>query len=148
MIAGDPVPVRLDETATSAGALDMDRILQATLPTGRVLTKAMRLRRRREFVAVSAENRKVSTRHFIALLAPRPSMQLTRVGLTVTKKVGHSPTRNRIRRFAREWLRTNGWFAPGWDVVLIAKHSAAQVRRRDEFAADLRTVQAKAAIPW
>ena len=107
------------------------------------LTKAMRLRRRREFLAVSTPDgaRKVSTRHFIALFARRPEAAVTRVGVTVTKKVGHSPTRNRIRRFVREWLRTNGWLAAGWDVVIIAKGSAATVRRLADIAVDMATVQ-------
>lgn len=26
----------------------------------------------------------------------------------------------------RDWLRTHGWVAPGWDVVFIAKDSAAK----------------------
>lgn len=105
------------------------------------LTKAMRLRRRREFLAVSAEGRKVATRHFIALLVPRPHQRVGRLGITVTKKIGHAPTRNRIRRFTREWLRTHGWLSPGWDVVLVAKTAAAAVRGPSELAADLLTVQ-------
>lgn len=49
-----------------------------------------------------------------------------RAGFTVTKKVGNAVTRNRIRRQMRDWLRTHGWVAPGWDVVFIAKDSAAK----------------------
>ncbi|MEZ4367822.1 MAG: ribonuclease P protein component [Kofleriaceae bacterium] len=103
----------------------------------------MRLRRRREFLTVSNSptTTKLVTRHFIALLARRADDEIARLGITVTKKVGHSPTRNRIRRLTREWLRTHGWLAAGWDVVLIAKSAAAALVARDELSRDLSTVQ-------
>lgn len=107
-------------------------------------TKTMRLRRRREFVATSeivasGVGRKVGTRHFTALLAP--TQAAARVGITVTKKVGDAPTRNRIRRLVREHLRTTGFLGAGWDVVLIAKGSAATLWRLADVARDLASVQ-------
>ncbi len=110
----------------------------------------MRLRRRREFVATSevvasGVGRKVGTRHFTALLAPTTAS--SRVGITVTKRVGNSPTRNRIRRLVREHLRTSGFVAAGWDVVLIAKGSAASLWRLADVARDLASVQRAAAQP-
>lgn len=130
----------------------------------RRFTKNMRLRRRRQFVAVSetvargdGHGHKLSTRHFTALVLPSPvdvaADASSRLGITVTKKVGNAPTRNRIRRLVREHLRTTGFFAPGFDVVLIAKVSAAAVRRLVDVAGELaslqRTVAAKAgqAVP-
>lgn len=110
-------------------------------PGSQRLTKAMRLRRRAEFLALSADGEKLVTRHFVVLVRARADAAPARLGLTVTKKVGVSPVRNRIRRLAREWLRVHGWFAAGWDVVLIAKQSAARLVRRDELAGDLAFVQ-------
>lgn len=118
------------------------------------VTKHMRLRRRREFVAVSeavaaGRGRKVSTRHFTVLLLDAPTHEPSRVGVTVTKKVGHAPTRNRIRRLVREHLRTTGWLAHGFDVVLVAKLGAAALCRLADVAGELaglqRTVAAHAA---
>jgi ribonuclease P protein component len=88
------------------------------------LTKAMRLRRRREFLAVQEDGVKVHGRHLWAV-AKRMSFSDGRAGFTVTKKVGNAVTRNRIRRQMREWLRTHGWVPQGWDVVIIARQSAA-----------------------
>lgn len=84
----------------------------------------MRLRRRREFLAVQSDGVKVHGRHLWAV-AKRMSFSDGRAGFTVTKKVGNAVTRNRIRRQMREWLRTHGWVPRGWDVVIIARESAA-----------------------
>lgn len=104
------------------------------------LTKAMRLRSRREFVDVQTTGTKVSTRNFLALVARREG-SAGRVGLTVTKKIGNAVTRNRVKRLMREWLRRNGWVAPGFDVVIIAKDGAARLRGLDEIGPDLMRIQ-------
>jgi ribonuclease P protein component len=84
----------------------------------------MRLRRRREFLAVQKDGVKVHGRYVWAV-AKRMSSEVGRAGFTVTKKVGNAVMRNRLRRRMREWLRTNGWVAVGWDVVFIVRSSAA-----------------------
>src|SRR5262245_8676646 len=90
------------------------------------MTKSMRLRRRPEFVAVQSAGRKVHGKHFLAMVTMRPSdSPVGRVGFTVTKRIGNAVTRNRIKRRARDWLRTHGWVPAGRDVVLVAKESAA-----------------------
>ena len=42
-----------------------------------------------------------------------------RLGITVTKKVGNSPARNKIKRYVREVVRQ--YPSPGFDFVFIAK---------------------------
>ncbi len=51
---------------------------------------------------------------------------VTRIGYTVTKKIGKAVTRNRIRRRLREAARQvfPAHAAPGFDYVLIARPSA------------------------
>lgn len=101
------------------------------------LTKAMRLRRRPEFVSVQSSGRKVHGKLFMALVAQSStSSSVGRVGLTVTKRIGNAVTRNRIKRRTREWLRRNGWVPAGRDVVLVAKDGAAGASSA-EIAADL-----------
>lgn len=98
----------------------------------------MRLRERAEFLAVQAEGAKVHGRHVLGIARRRPESQLPgRLGLTVTKKVGNAVVRNRIKRLLREWLRLHGWVPRGWDMVLVAKDSAARQLHPDDFAADL-----------
>ena len=101
-------------------------------------SKEMRLRQRSEFVAVQEGGVKVHGKHVLGIARRRTAPTLPgRLGLTVTKKVGNAPVRNRIKRLLREWLRAHGWVPTGWDVVLVAKDSAARQLHRDDFAADL-----------
>jgi ribonuclease P protein component len=98
----------------------------------------MRLRQRVDFVAVQTSGRKLHGRHVLAIAQPRAaSCPRGRLGLTITKKVGNAVVRNRIKRLLREWLRLHGWVPAGWDVVLVAKDSAARQLHPDDFASDL-----------
>lgn len=57
------------------------------------------------------------------VLYARPNRSATnRVGITVSKKLGHAVVRNRVRRRLREIYRLNEErFAPGWDIVVVAR---------------------------
>ena len=102
------------------------------------ISKEMRLRERAEYLAVQSDGHKVHGRHVLGISRKRRDPQLPgRLGLTVTKKVGNAVIRNRIRRLVREWLRLHGWVPRGWDIVLVAKDSAARQLHPDDFAADL-----------
>ena len=49
----------------------------------------------------------------------------TRLGFTVSVKLGHAVVRNRIRRRLRETVRLNAQrLQPGWDLVLVARSRA------------------------
>jgi len=88
--------------------------------------KAERLLKRKEFLAVSRDARgRFETGNFLILLRPNQLPQ-TRLGVTVTKKVGPAVTRNRIKRQVREFFRLNKEaLPPGQDVLVIAHRSAA-----------------------
>lgn len=102
------------------------------------ITKEMRLRRRAEYVAVQSDGKKLHGRHVLVLARKRSDPELVgRLGITVTKKVGNAVVRNRIRRLVREWLRLHDWVPTGWDIVVVAKDSAARQLHPDDFAPDL-----------
>ena len=59
---------------------------------------------------------------FLVLYAKPNRMALNRVGITVSKKLGHAVVRNRVRRRLREVYRLNEEkFLPGWDIVVVAR---------------------------
>lgn len=102
------------------------------------IAKEMRIRRRADFVVVQTEGMKLHGRHVLALARKRREPLLPgRLGLTVTKKVGNAVIRNRIKRMLREWMRLHSWVPAGWDLVLVAKDSAARQLHPDDFAPDL-----------
>ena len=62
----------------------------------------------------------------------RNRLEVTRVGLTVSTKLGHAVVRNRVRRRLREIVRHNASCLPsGYDIVIVARTAAVEA----EFAA-------------
>ncbi len=59
----------------------------------------------------------------LLVLYARPNRQSSnRIGITVSKKLGKAHVRNRVRRRLREVYRLHeARFAPGWDIVVVAR---------------------------
>jgi ribonuclease P protein component len=90
--------------------------------------KAVRLRRRAEFLAVQEKGARINADCLLVLW--KKTQAETRLGLTVSSKVGHAVERNRIRRHLREFFRQRKTEFPlGVDVVVIARTSAKDASR-------------------
>lgn len=90
-----------------------------------------RIRRRVDYQRVQRSKRRVHTKHYLLVVAPRPGVASdtdgARLGITVTKKVGNAVQRNRVKRVMREVFRRNRELFPVADVVVIAKRGAPEV---------------------
>ncbi len=104
-----------------------------------------RLRHRADFLRVAAGRWKYATPGLVVQMRPREDMSspATRVGFTVTKKVGSAVTRNRARRRLREAARVALPQAalPGCDYVLIARAGTVG-RPYSELVGDLKSALA------
>lgn len=84
-------------------------------------------------MAAQDAGRRVHTPHFVLIVArgPEPSAP-SRLGVTVTRKVGSSVRRNRVKRLVREAFRLDPELLPvGIDLVVIAKEGAPTLALAD-----------------
>jgi ribonuclease P protein component len=89
--------------------------------------KAVRILKRSEFIRLSRSGAKIQNRHFIFLYS-MSFREYTRIGITVSRKVGHAVVRNRIKRLVRENFRRMRPIICGtWDINVIAKRIAANL---------------------
>ena len=114
--------------------------------TDRTFTRASRLRARKRFLEVYERGYRVHGSFFV-LFGVRGETSRSRLGITATKKYGHSVARNRIKRVIREIFRENrGIAASPIDVVVNVKMSARQEsydRLEADFASRLRELTRK-----
>ncbi len=87
--------------------------------------KRLRLRKRSEYVDVQQRGRKVQADHFLLLWLRCPDRTGTRVGITVSGRVGNAVVRNRLKRWIREYVRRNRVELPPGNVAIVAKTSAS-----------------------
>ena len=63
----------------------------------------------------------VANSHLVLYARPN-KLCLNRIGITVSKKLGHAVVRNRVRRRLREVYRLHEeQFTSGWDIVVVAR---------------------------
>ncbi len=98
---------------------------QEQLALGQRNPRALRLRRTADYKRVQGKGRKVRSANLLVLFSPGQS-PASRIGITVSRKVGNAVVRNRVKRWLREALRRERPALLGrWDLVLIAHPSAA-----------------------
>lgn len=90
--------------------------------------KRGRITRSRDFDAVYRRGRSAASRHMVVYAFPRESPGGgPRLGLSVSKKVGGSVDRNRVKRVLREQFAGVAGRVPGdQDVVVIARRGLAE----------------------
>lgn len=132
--------------AARAASASLSKRALAVHPVERLRSEALpkqrRLAKRPEFVRVYEAGQKQFSR-FAVLFFAANDLQRSRIGITVTKKVGKAVIRNRLKRWMREVYRRQreplGLDAQALDIVVNVKPSAAQTSFQ-EFSRDLTRV--------
>jgi ribonuclease P protein component len=60
----------------------------------------------------------------LVMRATPSELEQTRIGFSVSKRVGNAVVRNHVKRMLRQAVQSGTWEA-GWDVVIIARSAAA-----------------------
>jgi ribonuclease P protein component len=87
-------------------------------------SKSERVLNRKDFVNLNRFGQKLRTARFTVFIA-RNGLGRSRLGITVSRKVGGAVVRNRFKRFVREVFRLyKGFFPAGCDIMVSARKSA------------------------
>ena len=90
------------------------------------LDRLRRIRRSSEYELLRHEGQRYHTAHFIVIV--NPGREVSRLGLTVSRKVGNAVCRNKLKRWIRELFRHSyKRFSIDVDVSIIAKRQAGSL---------------------
>jgi ribonuclease P protein component len=117
--------------AESASQQAFRRSRSVSLKTGR-FQRADRILCSRDFTRATRSGKRGTSKSFVVVIASRadaptrkPDERRSRLGVTVSKRVGNAVIRNRVKRRIREWFRHAREGLPdGSDVVVIARRKA------------------------
>lgn len=119
------------EASPRQGPQAPDRVSQSVASAGS--PRRGRLSRSGEFDRVLRNGRSQAGREFVLYVFPRGSdTEPTRLGLSVSRKVGGAVDRNTVKRMVREaFVSERDRLPGGTDVVVIARPGARELARRE-----------------
>lgn len=95
------------------------------------MDKKYRLRKNMEFKRVYSGGKNYWNRNLI-LYVRKNGLPNSRIGITITKKIGNAVVRNRIRRRIKEIYRLKlGNIKNGYDLILIPKKNVIDISYKD-----------------
>ncbi|MGH7865680.1 MAG: ribonuclease P protein component [Candidatus Binataceae bacterium] len=93
---------------------------------------ADRLRRGDDFRRVQRSGARVQTRHFVCYAQRMTGEERSRLGITVSRRVGNAVVRNHVKRRVRECfrLKLRSMLPTGASIVVIARVGAGELSMR------------------
>ena len=115
-----------DDGTPSSEAPNLSTENDGPRPPNNRFRKADRIIRRPDFVRIQRTGLRYKTARMTIAWLPAETDR-TRIGITVSKKVGNSPVRSRVKRWIREVYRTHKTDWPqNIDFVVIARPGLAR----------------------
>ena len=86
------------------------------------MNKTLAIKENHLFRALYHRGKSAARKTMVLYVMKRRNQPVNRLGITVSVKLGCAVVRNRARRRLREVYRLNeAKFAPGWDIVVVAR---------------------------
>lgn len=83
------------------------------------------IKNNRDFLKIYRTGKSCANRYLVMYLASAQERCTGRIGISVSKKVGNSVVRHRIKRLIKESYRLNeSRFLKGYDLVIVARKDA------------------------
>lgn len=91
------------------------------------MAKTERLKKNDDFKLVYRKGRSKVNRQFVMYVL-KNGTESNRLGISVSKKVGNSVIRHRVKRLIREYVRLHeDMLVPGIDIVVVARNGAGKL---------------------
>jgi ribonuclease P protein component len=95
------------------------------------MEKKYRLRKNLDFRKVYNKGKNFWNRNLV-LYVKKNELEETRLGITVTKKIGNAVVRNKVRRRIREIYRLNLYrIEQGYDLIIIPKKNVTEISYKE-----------------
>lgn len=104
------------------------------------------LKKPSEFSKVYKRGKSFADKNIVVYYMPN-QLGITRVGFSISKKVGNSVVRNRVRRLIRESFRVNFDFVGTYDIIFVARVRSSGVEYH-EMTKSLKYIFRKISISW
>lgn len=84
-----------------------------------------RLKKNKDFLRVYSKKQSFGCKNLVIYYIPNRE-NCSRVGLSVSKKVGNAVTRNRVKRYLREGLKNIKPIGQNMDIIFVAREVASE----------------------